>query len=60
MHQLNWVMAWRILKTTTDFNLFLLRFYQDQPGYNDKSGMLKTKLCERGMNIYIARRSYKQ
>ena len=40
-------MAQRIPKTTIDFNLFLSRFYQDQAGYKENSGMLGENVKER-------------
>lgn len=55
MHVLNWVTAWRLPKTTTCFNfLLLLRFYQDQAGYNKRSGILKNKLCKRDEHLHSA------
>lgn len=54
MYALNWVTAWRLPKTTTDFNFLLLRFYKDQAGCNKRSGILKNKLRKREEHSHSA------
>lgn len=54
MYALNWVTAWRLPKTITDFNFLLLRFYKDQAGCNKRSGILKNKLREHSRSAELS------